>query len=197
MRTISTRPKRDACRLRSRICTDPRSAACRSAFSIVELTIVVMIIGVLAAVAVPTFFDSLLFHQVESAAHRMKSDLELARQTARLTSTTQSLSFTGPAYVLSSGISSLDNPLDDYVVDLSAAPFYLERVTADFSGDNAVSFDGYAADHDQRRYHRARIEISQVHRHARRGDGRGHDQQRPFRRTHRESCRANRSRLSV
>ncbi len=145
MRTISTRPKRDACRLRSRICTDPRSRACRSAFSIVELTIVVMILGVLAAVAVPTFFDSLLFHQVESAARRMKSDLELARQTARLTSTTQSLSFTGPAYVLSSGIRSLDNPLDDYVVDLSAAPFYLERITADFSGDNAVSFDGYGA----------------------------------------------------
>jgi len=104
-----------------------------------------MIIGVLAAVAVPTFFDSLLFHQVESAARRVKSDLELARQTARLTSTTQSLTFTGGAYTLSSGIRSLDNPLDDYVVDLSAAPFYLERVTADFSGAGAVSFDGYGA----------------------------------------------------
>jgi prepilin-type N-terminal cleavage/methylation domain-containing protein len=145
MCAISTRPKRYTCRLRSRICTHARPAACRSAFSLAELAIVVLIIGVLAAVAVPTFFDSLLFHQVESAARRVKSDLELARQTARLTSTTQSLTFTGPRYTLSSGIRSLDNPLDDYVVDLSAAPFYMERVTADFSGSGDVSFDGYGA----------------------------------------------------
>jgi prepilin-type N-terminal cleavage/methylation domain-containing protein len=145
MRTISTRPKPDTCRFASLACSDLRPAACRSAFSLVELAIVVMIIGVLAAVAVPTFFNSLLFHQVESAARRVKADLELARQTARLTSTTQSLTFNGSAYSLSNGIRSLDNPLEDYVVDLSAAPFYLERVTADFSGAGAVSFDGYGA----------------------------------------------------
>ena len=35
--------------------------------------------GILTAVAAPTFFDSLLFHRVESAARRVKADLELAQ----------------------------------------------------------------------------------------------------------------------
>jgi prepilin-type N-terminal cleavage/methylation domain-containing protein len=114
-------------------------------FTLIELVIVLLIISVLAGAAVPTFFDSLLFHQVESAARRVKSDLEQARQTARATSSSQSLTFSGAAYSLSSAIRDLDNPHEDYIVDLSAAPFHLERVTADFGGATAVSFDGYGA----------------------------------------------------
>jgi type II secretory pathway pseudopilin PulG len=106
--------------------------------------IVIMIIGVLAGAAIPTFFDSLLFHQVESAARRVKSDLELARQTARQTSSSQSITFSGRTYSLSTK-KHLDNPHDDYMVDLSAEPYHLERVTADFEGAPSVSFDGYGA----------------------------------------------------
>ena len=114
-------------------------------FTLIELVIVLLIISVLAGMAIPTFFDSLLFHQVESAARRVKSDLELSCRAARQTSSPHSITFSGGTYSLSTAIKALDNPHDEYVVDLLAAPFHLERVTADFEGELSVSFDGYGA----------------------------------------------------
>jgi Tfp pilus assembly protein FimT len=106
------------------------------------MAIVVMIISVLAAVAIPSFFDSLLFHQIESAARRVKSDLELARSTARLASASQSIDFSGATYTLTTA-QNLDNAHKEYFVDLSAEPFKVEQVTVNFGGATSVSFDGY------------------------------------------------------
>jgi type IV fimbrial biogenesis protein FimT len=117
----------------------------RGALTIIELVIVVMIMGIMAAVAMPTFFESLLYHRVESAARRLKSDLELARHTARLKSAAQSITFTGASYALSAAVEGLDDPNATYAVDLSAAPFELSSVTANFNGSNTISFDGYGA----------------------------------------------------
>ena len=117
----------------------------RSAVTIVELVIVVMIMGIMAAVAMPTYLDSLLFHRVESAARRVKCDLELARHTARLTSSAQSLTFTNATYTLSAGVKSFDDPTNTYAVDLSDEPYQMGSVTTDFSGSSTVSFDGYGA----------------------------------------------------
>ncbi len=115
----------------------------RAAFTIIELVVVGLIRGILAAAAAPAFVDSLLFYRVESAARRVKFDLELARQTARLTSTTQSMTFTGLSYALSPAVAGLDNPNESYAVNLAVDPFELETVTANFSGTAAVSFDGF------------------------------------------------------
>jgi Tfp pilus assembly protein FimT len=99
--------------------------------------------GITAAVATPAFIDSLLFHRVESAARRLKADLELARHTARLTSTSQSVSFTGTTYTLSGGVKNLDNPTAVYLVDLAASPYELSSVSANFDGNQTISFNGY------------------------------------------------------
>jgi prepilin-type N-terminal cleavage/methylation domain-containing protein len=115
------------------------------AFTLVELLIVMLVMGIMTAVATPAFMDSLLFHRVESAARRIKADLELARHTARLTSTTQSITFTGLTYTVSGGIKNLDNPTQPYLVDLAAPPYELSDVTANFNGDQSLSFNGYGA----------------------------------------------------
>jgi type II secretory pathway pseudopilin PulG len=99
--------------------------------------------SILAAAAIPTFFDSLLFHRVESAARRVMADIELVRQTARLTSAQQTLTVTGRTYTTSAAITSLDRPGQTYAVDLSKSPYYLDAVTANFAGVAEVHFNGY------------------------------------------------------
>ena len=114
----------------------------RGAVTIIELLIVVLVMSILAAAAAPAFIDSLLFHRVESAARRVKADLQLAQRTARLTSAAQSVSFTSSTYTVT-GTSSFDKPGSQYTVDLSAAPYELDKVEANFAGTATVSFDGY------------------------------------------------------
>jgi prepilin-type N-terminal cleavage/methylation domain-containing protein len=116
----------------------------RLGFSVVEVLIVVLIMGIFTAVAVPAFRDSLLFNRVETAARRLKADIELARQTARATSATQTITFTGTTYTLSAAIPGLDNPNASYAVDLSQPPFELDGVTVNFASTASTAFDGYA-----------------------------------------------------
>jgi len=120
-------------------------AGCRMrAFSIFELVIVCLIMSILGAVAAPTFFDSLLFHRVESAARRVKADLELARSQARLTSASQTVAFTNATstYTLA-GIKNFDKANQTYSVDLRKEPFSLTSAAANFGGNATVTFDGY------------------------------------------------------
>ena len=102
-----------------------------------------LIMSVFTAIAVPSFLDSLLFHRVETAARRVKADLELARQTARLKSAARSVTFNNSSYTLSGGIKNLDNPNAVYTVDLAASPFELTSVVSNFNSTHAVTFDGY------------------------------------------------------
>ncbi len=124
-------------------CSQQNLALRRRAFTIVELVVVVMIMSIMAAVTAPAFFESLLHHRVESAARRLKADLDLARHTARLTSTTQTVTFTGATYTCSAGVKNLDHPGAVYAVNFLDAPYELDTVTANFAGTNSISFDGF------------------------------------------------------
>jgi prepilin-type N-terminal cleavage/methylation domain-containing protein len=128
--------------MRSRLFNGALRSGPRCAFTILELVIVLLIIGILTAVAAPTFFDSLLFHRVESAARRVKADLKLARTQARLTSTSQTITFANSGYTISN-TKSLDSPSAVYSVDLTKQPYALDSATPNFSNAATVTFDGY------------------------------------------------------
>ncbi len=142
MQSIQRRSVGRRRQVRSRLFNGAARSRRRCAFTIIEVVIVVLIIGILTAVAAPTFVDSLLFHRVETAARRVKADLELARTQARLTSASQSITFANSTYTLSN-TKSLDNPNAVYSVNLKKQPYSLDSATPNFSNSASVSFDGY------------------------------------------------------
>ena len=122
----------------------PRRTPRRPGFTLVDLVVTVLIIGILAAVAAPKFADTLHRTRAESAAKRIKVDLGLARQNAISRSSTQTVQFT-PAtddYILP-GMADLDHSSQPYSVDLTAAPYKAVLVSATLGGDSDVQFDQY------------------------------------------------------
>ena len=65
----------------------------REGFTLVELTIAMLLVGILAVVAMPRYRDAWEWHCVESAARRVVADLEWARRQAIQTGTNQSAVF--------------------------------------------------------------------------------------------------------
>jgi prepilin-type N-terminal cleavage/methylation domain-containing protein len=121
----------------------PRPLPRRCAFTFLELVVVMLILGIMAAVAVPTFSDSLMYHRVESAARRAKADLEQLRQTARRTSRTQALTFGESSYTLPPDVPGLGQATESYTVDFMQPPYQLNSVTIDFDDSPTLSFDGH------------------------------------------------------
>jgi type II secretion system protein H len=116
----------------------------RAGFTILELCVVLLVMAIVAAVAAPTFYSSLQYHELETAARRVALDLEQARHVARVLSEPQTLTFSNATtYTLSAGVKSLKSNDQTYSVDLSGHPYELDAVTLNLGGDTSVSFDGY------------------------------------------------------
>jgi len=113
-------------------------------FTLLELVIVIMTIGIMIAVVVPRFADALSQHRLDAAAKRIELDLKLARRRARTYSSSQSIQFDtiAHAYILP-GVPHMDHPDSDYRIELAGAPYGAWLVSADFGGDTELLFDGY------------------------------------------------------
>ncbi|MEO8494724.1 MAG: type II secretion system protein [Planctomycetota bacterium] len=121
-----------------------RRYCCRSGFSLPELTIVVLIIGILAVATVPKLFDSVDYFHADAAAKRIKQDLEMARRRARSKGTAQSVAFVSSTSTYSlPNVPDLDRSGANYAVDLTRAPYSCLLINVNFNGTETVTFDGY------------------------------------------------------
>ncbi len=121
---------------------DPRSLAVRApsrargaAFTLIELTMVLVLVGVIAAIAMPRYANSLARYHVEQSAKRLQADLILARQLAIRGSRGIRVGFvTGSAsnYFLA-GVPDPDRP----------EPYAATFDTISVGGDDRLIFDGF------------------------------------------------------
>jgi len=122
----------------------------RHGVSAMELVVVVLIIGILAGIAVPTFLGALARHRSSQAARRIVADLELARREASMASTSRTVTFSSAAdsYTLAE-VTHLDRAGETYSVSLGGDPYYADILSVDLGGDEEVVFDGFGqADSD-------------------------------------------------
>lgn len=116
----------------------------RNAFSLIELTTVVLIVAILTAVAAPKFVGAYHHQRVEAAAARIQADLNLARQTAIARSKAQAVVFDSSAnnYTLA-GLNDLNRRSDTYSVDLSASPYEVALAADSVGSDGTLTFNIY------------------------------------------------------
>ena len=117
--------------------------AVRGGFSLIELVLVMTIISVLAAIAVPRYANALARYRADAAAQRIVTDLNYARERARSTST-KVIAHIKPSEdcLRLEDTPSLDDSTEIWETDLSAKPYLADIVSTSFLSGK-VSFDGY------------------------------------------------------
>ena len=123
----------------------PRRGRPRAAGNtMLELLCALGIIAAMAAAGTPKFARSIAARRADSAARRVAADIEWLRAAARLTSTSQSMTFNTSTNSYSlAGFTSPDVPGAAYSVNLASSTYKSTMTSVSFAGSTSLSFSGY------------------------------------------------------
>jgi len=112
----------------------------------VELVVAILILGIVAAVAVPRYADNLMQARVDAAARRIVADLAAAQARAKAASSSQTVTFLvppqGSRYEIV-GMKDPDRPGETYAVNLEAAPYQVAFRAVNLGGGTTLVYNGY------------------------------------------------------
>jgi prepilin-type N-terminal cleavage/methylation domain-containing protein len=118
----------------------------RPAFTLIELTVVIVLIAILSAIAIPRYAGAVNRYRVEMAAKRVTADFALARNAARASGLGQTVNFGTPAngYTMP-GLAATDGRAGDYTVTLTDEPYKVSLGSAAFGASpvTSVQFNRY------------------------------------------------------
>ena len=115
----------------------PSTTQNHSGLSLLELVVVIAIVAVVSAIALPRYAGAVTRYRGELAARRIVTDLNFARIKARQTSSAIAVVFdtTREHYSIETAPPTL--------VVLTDKPYKVKLCTANFGGSNTVQFDGF------------------------------------------------------
>ena len=105
----------------------------RNAFTLVELVIVLLIVGIMSALVSPRIADAMVSSRLRAAARAVASDIEYARQQAKQQGAAQTVKFSpaNDTYEMP-GLDDFDHPGEPFVVDLLASSYETSLDSASF-----------------------------------------------------------------
>ena len=125
---------------------DPHPGRNRNGFTLIEITVVVLILAILGAIAMPRYSLALARYRVAVASQRIAADLALAQTVGKTTSAGQAVSFsvTSDNYQLTGYSGFLGAAAQaNYTVSLASSPYNATLVSANFNSTTQVTFNRF------------------------------------------------------
>jgi prepilin-type N-terminal cleavage/methylation domain-containing protein len=116
----------------------------RPGFTMIEIVIVVLILGILSAVAAPRYLDTLAHYRTDATAKRIVADLQVAKRRAQHSSSSQTIVFhvDENRYEITT-MKDMNHSQEVYEHRLGEGVSVAKLVSASFGGSNTLVFDIY------------------------------------------------------